>query len=53
MLRMYALIATGLVFAVGLYMTLRNWRLRQRFRDEGLAIMALSALAFLVASRVL
>lgn len=53
MLRTYALIFMGLVFAVGLFMTFRNWRLSHRFRDQGLAIMALSGLAFLVASRTL
>ncbi len=47
------MVATSFVFALGFYMTIRNWRLTRRFRDQGLALMALSGLAFLVASLTL
>ena len=39
---------TTLLFGVGLYMTARNWKFSRHFRDEGLAMMALSSMAFLI-----
>ncbi|WP_407572245.1 hypothetical protein [Deinococcus altitudinis] len=53
MLRTYCLVTTAFVFALGLFMTLRNWRLTRRFRDQGLALMALAGMGFLVASLTL
>ena len=44
---------TVFVFALGFYMTLRNWRLTRRFRDQGLALMALAGMSYLVASLTL
>ena len=53
MLRMYCMVATAFVFALGFYMTVRNWRLTRRFRNQGLALMALAGTGYLVASLAL
>ncbi|GGJ69281.1 hypothetical protein GCM10008939_12080 [Deinococcus aquiradiocola] len=45
---MYALMALTLVFTVGGLVTTRNWTRSRPFRDEGLAVMALAAVGFLV-----
>ena len=44
---------TTLLFGVGFYMAARNWKFSRHFRDEGLALMALSSVAFLISSHAL